>query len=103
MRRAAPRPLGRSIEALRAALAPVSPLGRVQTVWDGAVGAKIAAAASPVALIDGALTVECSGSVWSAELTMMSSEICDRINAAIAETPGSGSTELVVELRCRTR
>lgn len=103
MRRRAPRPLSLSLERLRDDLAPASPLARVQTAWDGAVGAAIAAEARPVSLTDGVLVVECSASVWTAELTMMGQELCDRINAALGPPPEAGSAAAVVELRCRTR
>ncbi len=94
-RRRAPRPLAHALEGLTADLAPASPLGRVQTVWERATGPRIAAAASPVSEREGVLTVICESSVWANELEMLSSELVDALNAEL----GSAA---IVKLRCRS-
>ncbi|HTB70554.1 MAG TPA: DUF721 domain-containing protein [Solirubrobacteraceae bacterium] len=95
MKRAAPRSLTPAIERLVGALAPATPLARVQEVWELAAGATIAAAARPVAEREGVLTVLCEASVWAQELELMAGEIVPRLNAALG-------SETVRELRCRT-
>ncbi len=92
--RHAPRPLSLALESFTAAVSPASTLARVQAVWPSAVGAAIAAAASPAAERDGVLTVRCEAAVWSAELELMSGELLGRLNAALGE-------ELLHKLRCR--
>jgi predicted nucleic acid-binding Zn ribbon protein len=92
--RSAPRPLARALEDLAAELAPISLLGRVQTVWGRATGPTIAAAASPVAEREGVLTVICESSVWAHELEMLSCELLESLNAELG-------CEAIVKLRCR--
>jgi predicted nucleic acid-binding Zn ribbon protein len=94
LNRHAPRSLSLALESFAAAVSPASTLARVQAVWAGAVGAAIAAAASPTAERDGVLTVRCEAAVWSAELELMSCELLGRLNAALGE-------ELLHKLRCR--
>jgi predicted nucleic acid-binding Zn ribbon protein len=67
----------------------------VQEVWDTAAGEAVAQAASPTAERGGVLTVTCSAAVWAQELTLMSSQLIERLNQALGE-------DLVGELRCRT-
>ncbi|HUA12031.1 MAG TPA: DUF721 domain-containing protein [Solirubrobacteraceae bacterium] len=95
MSRPAPRPLSISLSALSARLAPASTLARVQTIWEHAAGAAIAAAARPTAEREGVLTISCEAAVWAHELELMSGELIERLNAALGE-------EAILELRCRT-
>ena len=74
-----PRPLARALEELATQLAPVSVLGRVQTVWARATGPAIAAIAAPVGEREGVLTVRCESSVWAHELEMLSRELIDSL------------------------
>jgi predicted nucleic acid-binding Zn ribbon protein len=94
VRRRAPRPLSNALEGLVAALAPASPLGRVQSCWEAAVGTAIAAAAQPVAERDGVLTVRCEAAVWAQELDLMAPELLARLNAALGG-------DALRALRCR--
>ncbi|HEX4564077.1 MAG TPA: DUF721 domain-containing protein [Solirubrobacteraceae bacterium] len=91
----APRSLASALEDLAADLAPASVLGRVQTVWERATGATIAASASPVAEREGVLTVLCESSVWAQELEMLSPDVIESLNSALR-------CEAIVKLRCRT-
>ncbi len=95
MSRLAPRPLSLALESFTASLAPVTTLARVQQVWGQALGARIAAAGTPVSEHDGVLTVVCADSVWAAELELMGPELVERLNAAVG-------AETVHKLRCRT-
>lgn len=95
MSRAAPRPLAAALAQLTGALAPASPLARVQEVWESAVGPAVAASARPTAEHDGVLTVTCAAAVWAQELDLMAAELIPRINAELG-------TESIGSLRCRT-
>ena len=94
LERQAPRSFSLALEGFTAAVAPASTLARVQTCWSSAVGAAIAAAASPIGEREGVLTVRCEAAVWSAELELMSTELLGRLNTALGE-------ELLHKLRCR--
>jgi predicted nucleic acid-binding Zn ribbon protein len=93
--RAAPRRFALALDGLTAAIAPATPLGRVQEVWEQAVGGAVAQEAQATAERAGVLTVTCSAAVWAQELTMMADELIERLNSALGE-------ELLRELRCRT-
>jgi predicted nucleic acid-binding Zn ribbon protein len=93
--RLAPRPLTLALEQLTGSLAPASTLARVQEVWAGVAGPVLAGAARPTGECDGVLSVTCEASVWAQELTLMSGELIERLNAAL-------DGERIRELRCRT-
>lgn len=95
MSRYAPRPLSLALAGLTEALAPATPLARVQQVWEQAVGATIAAAGLPTSERNGVLTITCADAVWAAELDLMSSELITRLNQALGG-------EQIHKLRCRT-
>lgn len=48
-------------------------------VWREAVGARIAERARPAALWNGVLTLQVATSVWAHELSLLSTELCDRL------------------------
>jgi predicted nucleic acid-binding Zn ribbon protein len=95
MSRRAPRPLSAIVPDFAAALAPASVLARVQTVWEHAAGAAIAASARPTAERGGVLTITCAASVWAQELDLMADELIGRLNSQLPGDP-------IRELRCRT-
>jgi predicted nucleic acid-binding Zn ribbon protein len=95
MSRAAPRSLAGALSELTGALAPATPLARIQEAWPQAAGPAIAAAARPVAEHDGVLTVACEAAVWAAELELLAPEVIPRLNGILGD-------ETVRELRCRT-
>jgi predicted nucleic acid-binding Zn ribbon protein len=76
-----PRPLAEVLPALRARLVPATPLADVQTRWADVVGERIAGEAEPVGGRDGVITVQCSSGVWAAELSLMSPQLIERLNA----------------------
>ena len=86
MRRLAPRPLSDALAPLRRELAPATTLARVQEAWP-AVGGPATREASPVSERAGTVTFECRSSVWAGELSLMSRELVERLNAALG-TPG---------------
>jgi predicted nucleic acid-binding Zn ribbon protein len=93
--RRAPRPLSAALAALAPSLAPPTALGRVQGVWEAAVGAAIAEHCAPIAERGGVLEVVCNEAVWTAELALMGPAIVERLTAAL------GRAE-IVSLRVRT-
>ena len=88
MRRRAPRPMAAALARVVDELAPATTLARVQRAWADAAGPAIAAEAEPVSERDGVLTVRCRSAVWAQELDLMSADLVERLNAAVAE-PGS--------------
>jgi predicted nucleic acid-binding Zn ribbon protein len=93
MSRTAPRPLAVSVLGLAESLAPMTPLARVQRVWEDAVGAAIAREAEPVSERGGVVTVGCRSSVWAQELDLMSEALVERLNDALGRPA-------VTRLRC---
>ncbi|HEV3070169.1 MAG TPA: DUF721 domain-containing protein [Solirubrobacteraceae bacterium] len=95
MSRFAPRPFSLALAGLTSTVAPNTLLARVQEVWPAAAGEAVVQAAQPTAERSGVLTLTCAAAVWAQELTLMSAQLIERLNAALGE-------ELVHELRCRT-
>jgi predicted nucleic acid-binding Zn ribbon protein len=96
MRRVSPRPLAHAVEALAGAMAPQTPLARVQSAWSEAAGPAVAGRAHPRALRGGVVTVACREAVWAQELELLGPHIVARLNAALGE-------EIVRRLRCVTQ
>jgi len=96
MSRRAPRPFSIAIEDLRGRLEPAGGLAGVQSTWRAAAGEAIAAAAQPVSLRGGVLTLECESSVWAQEIQMMGDELAERLRQAV---PDAG----VQKIRCVAR
>ena len=57
------------------------------TAWAQATGAQVAGGAKAVAFQRGALTVECSSSVWASELTYLSDQILARMRELAPDHP----------------
>jgi len=70
-----------ALAPLRDACMPATLLAEVQAVWADAVGAMIAAEATPVSERGGTVTVACSASVWAQELDLLSATLLERLNA----------------------
>jgi predicted nucleic acid-binding Zn ribbon protein len=69
--------------------APQTGLAAVQTVWSQTVGEAIAAVAEPVAERDGVVTVRCRSATWAQELSLMESELLDRLRERLGEAAPS--------------
>ena len=82
-RRSAPRALGDAIRSLRTEAEPATPLAAVQSVWQAAVGERIAAQATPLREREGVLTVGCAAATWAQELDLLQTELLARLNAAL--------------------
>ena len=95
MRRLGPRPLADALAPVQRGLAPATTLARVQEAWP-AIAGLAAREAAPVSERAGTVTFACRSSVWAGELSLMATELRDRLNAALAG-PSGGSP--VTELR----
>jgi len=92
--RKALRPLGPGMRSFTAGLAPLTLLAAVQAVWEQAVGAGVAARATPTAERGGVLTVTCEAAVWAQELDLMAPELVAALNASLG-------SDRVKGLRCQ--
>lgn len=85
-RRSTPKTPGEGLDGLLDAIAPEDAgdlgLARVQRAWSAAVGTAIAAAARPVAVVDGTLHVACQEATWAHEIQMLEAAVVERIGAA---------------------
>lgn len=85
-RRSIPRTPGDALDGLLESIAPDDAgdlgLARIQRAWSGAVGPAIAAAARPVAIVDGVLHVACDEATWAHEIQMLEATVVARIAAA---------------------
>ncbi len=77
-----PRPLGDVLPTLKERLAPRTALADVQEAWESAAGAEVARHCEPSSERGGVLTVRCDSGVWAAELSMMTSQLIERLNEA---------------------
>jgi len=66
-----------------AGLETTSDLWQLAEVWSGALGARIAAKATPVRLVRGELLVAVADAVWRQELALLTSDIASRLNRAV--------------------
>ena len=85
MGRRTPRAVSHALRAAVAPIAPATPLAAVQGVWEDAVGAKIAAEATPVAERDGVVTVACRSATWAHELDLLSERMLERVGERLPE------------------
>jgi predicted nucleic acid-binding Zn ribbon protein len=78
-----PRSIEQGIRRLRAQIAPPTLLAAVQDCWPEAVGTAIAIEATPVSERAGVVTVRCRSATWTAELSLLSGDLLDRLNGAL--------------------
>jgi predicted nucleic acid-binding Zn ribbon protein len=83
MRRRAPEPFADALRDAVAGAAPDTLLARVQALWAEVAGAAIAAESAPASEREGTVTVECSGAVWAQELTLLETDLRERLNARL--------------------
>jgi predicted nucleic acid-binding Zn ribbon protein len=83
-RRAHPRALGDAVRAARAEAEPATLLAAVHSVWDRAVGDRIAREARPLREREGAITVGCRAATWAQELDLLQDELLERLNFELA-------------------
>lgn len=84
-RRRAPRPAAGAFQAALRGVAPQTPLASIQATWAAAVGARLAAVATPVSEREGTLTIECADAVWAQELDLMQETLLQRLRDEVGE------------------
>jgi predicted nucleic acid-binding Zn ribbon protein len=84
VRRIAPRPLGRALDAALPDARPAGLLAEVQSAWPAVAGAALAAAASPVSERAGTVTVACESAVWAQELELLGGDLSRRLDEAVS-------------------
>ena len=89
MRRLAPRPLSKALDAVLADVEPATPLARAQALWPDVAGAELAAFATPVAERRAVLTLACESAVWAQELELVGPDLLARLNDAVAAAAGA--------------
>ena len=87
MRRIAPRPLSRALDAALAQARPAGLLAAVQSAWTEVAGAVLAAATTPTSERAGTVTVTCESGAWAQELELLGRDLTERLNRAL-ETAG---------------
>jgi hypothetical protein len=83
MRRRAPRPVARALDAVTAELAPATLLAEVQRAWPEAAGDAFAPYSQPSRERDGEVVVACPEAVRAQELDLMSELVVERLNRAL--------------------
>jgi predicted nucleic acid-binding Zn ribbon protein len=83
--RRAPRQASEAIRAARDRAAPRTGLAAVQAAWQGVVGERLAAVATPVSERAGTLTIECADAVWTQELDLMQGQLLERLHSELGE------------------
>ena len=86
MRRLAPRPLSRALEAAVGEVRPAGLLASVQSAWTEVAGAALAAATTPTSERDGTVTVACESGVWAQELQLLGEDLEARLNERLEAT-----------------
>ena len=98
MRRLAPRPLSRALEAAVGQARPAGLLATVQSAWPEVAGAALAAATMPASERDGTVTVACESGVWAQELELLGGDLTARLNERLQ---AAGEPARVARLRFR--
>ena len=96
MRRLAPRPLSRALEAAVGEVRPAGLLASVQSAWTEVAGAALAAATTPTSERDGTVTVACESGVWAQELELLRGDLTARLNERLE---AAGEQAKVTRLR----
>jgi predicted nucleic acid-binding Zn ribbon protein len=96
MRRLAPRPLGRALDAAIAQARPAGLLAAVQSAWPEVAGRALAAAATPTSEREGTVTVTCESGVWAHELELLGADLTARLTERLE---ASGEAVKLTRLR----
>jgi predicted nucleic acid-binding Zn ribbon protein len=80
VRRLAPRPIARVLDAAVGDARPAGLLASVQSAWPAVAGAVLAAATAPTAERGGTVTVACESGVWAQELELLGADLTARLN-----------------------
>ena len=93
MKRLAPRPLSRALDAAIAQARPAGLLAAVQSAWPQVAGAALAAATAPTSERDGTVTVSCESGVWAQELELLGPELRAGLNERLERAAEPGRVE----------
>jgi predicted nucleic acid-binding Zn ribbon protein len=85
MGRRQPRRVADAVAAALDQAAPQTLLASVQSAWPGAVGAAIAAQATPVAERDGVVLVACRSATWANELELLGGELTQKLGSELPQ------------------
>jgi predicted nucleic acid-binding Zn ribbon protein len=96
VRRLAPRPLSRALEAALGQARPAGLLASVQSAWPKVAGAALAASTTPTSERDGTVTVSCESAVWAQELELLGGDLVMRLNERLE---AGGEAAKVARLR----
>jgi predicted nucleic acid-binding Zn ribbon protein len=96
MRRLAPRPLSRALEAAIGQARPAGLLAAVQSAWPEVAGPALAAAATPTSEREGTVTVTCESGIWAHELELLGADLTARL---IERLEASGEAVKLTRLR----
>jgi predicted nucleic acid-binding Zn ribbon protein len=86
MRRLAPRPLGAALAEVTRTLEPQTPIARVQSAWREVAAGPLKEEAEPISERAGTVTIACRSSVWAQELSLLETDLRDRLNQALGGT-----------------
>ncbi len=81
------------LSRFRADVHPKSRIAEVQNIWSTVVGSLLADKCSPVSERGGTIRVDCESSTWASEVSMMSTEIVEKLNSHL-------ESGWAVELKC---
>jgi len=93
MRRLAPRPLSRALDAAIAQARPAGLLAVVQSAWPEVAGAVLAAATEPTSERAGTVTVSCESGAWAQELELLAPDLRQRLNERLESGGEAGRVE----------
>ena len=96
MRRPGPRSIATALASVTRELEPKTPLARIQRAWRETAGATLVEEAEPVSERAGTVTVACRSAVWAQELSMLATDLAERLNGALG---APADTPVVKELR----
>ena len=97
MKRRAPRPLSAALAGITRDLEPQTPLARVQRAWRETAKPPLSEEAEPTSERAGTVTLTCRSSVWAQELSLLATDLRDRLNEALGAPQNA---PVVKELRC---
>lgn len=96
MRRPGPRSIATALATVTRELEPKTPLARIQRAWRETAGATLVEEAEPVSERAGTVTVACRSAVWAQELSMLATDLQQRLNEALG---APADAPVVKELR----
>ncbi len=88
-RRAGPRRIGESLEAVVRRIGPQSPaeLGAIFGRWEEIVGTSLAAHVRPLRVTDEALVVAADHPAWATQVRSLATTVLARVAAAVGHAP----------------